>query len=67
LRQKAAIRLIFFGDGKDKKDKPKGIILFQTVSKLQPDEDKVVEIKQEKLFEFGLSVFDTITFENRHF
>jgi hypothetical protein len=67
LRQKAANRLIFFGDGKYKKNKPKGSILFQTVSKWQPDEDKVVEIKQENNFEFRLSVFDTITFLNRHF
>jgi hypothetical protein len=46
LRQEAAIRLIFFGDGKDKKNKPKDSILFQTVWKRQPDEDKVAEMKQ---------------------
>jgi hypothetical protein len=57
LRQEAVIRLIFFEDGKDKKNKPKGSILFHTVLKWQPDEDEVVEMKQENFFEFGLIFF----------
>jgi hypothetical protein len=65
--KKLQLGSLFGGGCKDEINKPNGSFLIQILSKWQPDEEKVVEIKLEKILSLGFSIFDTITSPNSPF